>query len=423
MIYINAIKMLAACILLALLPGVVFAQAKDVVFLHYWSGPLAGGVKEMAESFNKSQSSIHLLAQEFEHESFKVGIKVMLGSERPPELFSYWAGARVRELADNGWIASVDSVWLDHDLESRFASVVTEACRYNGSFYGVPLTQHYVAVFYNKRIFEQHGLAPPVTWEEFLRLCEVLKANGVTPLALGARNRWPAQFWFDYLLLRTAGHRYRDQLMEGWASYQDSEVRHAFALWKELLDKGYFLPHPEVFDWSESAKQVRNGSAAMMLIGGWVIGLYEGQLGWKQGTDFDFFPFPEIDPEVAQVSVGPIDLVVASKSGSLESAMEAMAFLAGKAPQMAMSTGSGALAPNIGVPPAFYGPLQRRMLAIVHAAPYWAFNYDLAAPPDMAEAGLTAFLKFVEDPQKLDSLLHDLDQKARTVFPREPSDP
>lgn len=62
----------------------------------------------------------------------------------------------------------------------------------------------------------------------------------VTPIALGAKEKWPAQFWFDYLLLHTAGYEYRQQLMEGKISYTDVSVRKVFDLWAGLIDKGYF---------------------------------------------------------------------------------------------------------------------------------------------------------------------------------------
>ena len=48
-----------------------------------------------------------------------------------------------------------------------------------------------------------------------LRCATTLKAKGIAPIALGSKNRWPAQFWFDYLLLRTAGPDYRAKLMSG----------------------------------------------------------------------------------------------------------------------------------------------------------------------------------------------------------------
>ena len=56
------------------------------------------------------------------------------------------------------------------------------------------------------------------------------------PISLGSMNRWPAQFWFDYLLLRTAGPEYRAKLMAGEAAYTDPEVVRAMELWAELAN-------------------------------------------------------------------------------------------------------------------------------------------------------------------------------------------
>jgi multiple sugar transport system substrate-binding protein/raffinose/stachyose/melibiose transport system substrate-binding protein len=51
---------------------------------------------------------------------------------------------------------------------------------------------------------------------------------------LGSRERWPAQFWFDYLLLRTAGPKYRAELMAGEKSYTDPEVVRVMEMWKGI---------------------------------------------------------------------------------------------------------------------------------------------------------------------------------------------
>ena len=68
-------------------------------------------------------------------------------------------------------------------------------------------------MFYNKSVFSKAGInTMPRTWDEFLSLCAKLKSRGITPIALGSKNRWPAQFWFDYLILRTVGPDYRHNL-------------------------------------------------------------------------------------------------------------------------------------------------------------------------------------------------------------------
>lgn len=403
---------LVACLLLVLLCVLVRpvpAQEGDtVVFMHYWTGDLSGGIEEMATAFNMGNPDVRLKATGFEHESFKVGIRVMLDSGRPPDMFSYWAGARVQDLVDKGQLTPIDSVWEDADMDNRLTVAVARGCTYGESKYVLPVTQHYVAFFYNKDLFEKASVTPPKTWEQFHEACAALKESGVTPIALGSRDKWPAQFWFDYLLLRTAGPEYRDRLMRGLASYRDPEVEWAFVLWKELLDQGWFLEHSEAFGWAEAAKAVRMGKAAMTLMGTWAIGLFDGKLGWKQGEEYGFFPFPVVDPAIPDTALGPIDGIVVAAEGNRALALRALRLFSDPGPQKEMSLGSGALAPVTDVPIEVYGPIQQRILVQIRQSPFWAFNYDLATPPPVAEKGLDGLALFLDTPERLDDILSEL---------------
>ena len=84
-------------------------------------------------------------------------------------------------------------------------------------------------MFYNSALFEQVGAMVPTTWDELVDVAEKFKMAGIPAFALGSLDRWPAQFWFDMILLRTAGNDYREKLMNGDASYTDAEV--VRALW------------------------------------------------------------------------------------------------------------------------------------------------------------------------------------------------
>lgn len=395
------------------------ADHPALVFLHYWTGALSGGIEDMVSAYNAANPHNSVKATGFEHESFKVGINAMLDGGTPPDMFSYWAGAKVQALVDNDQLAPIDTAWDKAELDSVFPATVSEACTYNGKKYALPVTQHYVAFFYNVQVFNRLGLNPPRTWDQFIAVCDTLKEAGVTPIALGSRERWPAQFWFDYLLLRTAGPKYRARLMHGRASYEDPQVNKTMALWESMLKAGYFNPNANLLDWSEAAKQVYSGKAAMTLMGTWAIGLFEGQLGWKQQTDFDFFPFPVLSEGIQDTALGPIDVIVAARDGHPDEVKNAITYFSDPGPQMNMSKGSGALAPSLAIPPSFYSPMQGRILEIVRRADFWAFNYDLATPPAVAEAGLDAFKLFVEQPDKKYHIMLELNAEMRRHYKRQ----
>ena len=172
----------------------------------------------------------------------------------------------------------------------------------------MPFNYHYAGMFYNTKVLADAGMTKmPATWDEFLALCKTLKEKGIAPIALGSKNRWPAQFWFDYLLLRTAGPDYRAKLMSGEAKYTDPEVAEAMAMWKELFDAGYFVENANADDWTDAADKVTRGEAGMTLMGTWITGYWNGN-GLKPGEDYDFFEFPKIKDGVPNAAVGPVEV-------------------------------------------------------------------------------------------------------------------
>lgn len=386
---------------------------KKLVFLHYWSGDMSGGINEMVDSFNKKNPNYSIKAAGFDHETFKPSIKVMLEVGNPPDFFSYWAGAKTQDLVNKGYLAQIDDVWAKNDLSQKFGASITAACKYNGKIYALPVTQHYVAFFFNRSIFSKYNIAPPKKWDDFINICNQLKSKGITPIALGSREKWPAQFWFDYLLLRTAGPEFRQQLMIGEASYSDAKVHEAFNIWKNLINNKVFNSTPNALDWAEAAKMVYNGEAAMTLMGTWVSGLFESKLNWKQDTDYDFFTFPIIKDDIPEVAVGPIDCILIPAAKNSDAAKIAIGFFSEIEPQKAMSIGSGSIAPNSEVPEAFYTPMQARIRKAINRSAHWAFNYDLATPPEVAEIGLSSFSDFIANPEKMNEILAVTEKRAK----------
>ena len=265
----------------------------DVTISHYFTGEL--GLKafnEQAAAF-EAASGYTMKDSPVGHEDFKTDILVRAAGNSLPDVFSYWAGARVQFIADSNSLHPIDAMWDRAGLDDVVAkSVADSATMYNGKRYLVPFNYHYAGMFYNTKVLADAGVTEmPTDWDGFLALCETLKDAGIAPIALGSKNRWPAQFWFDYLLLRTAGPDYRAALMAGDASYDDPEVKAAMAMWKDLVDAGYFVENANADDWTDASDKVARGDAAMTLMGTWITGYWNG-LELVPGEDYDFFAVP-----------------------------------------------------------------------------------------------------------------------------------
>ncbi len=397
----------------------VTEPVKQIGFYHYYSGTLSGGLADMTNEVNQSQTQFHVKATALDHEAFKSMILTMLDKENPPELFSYWAGARVQHLVDQGKLTSIDDLWKNQELGKRFSpSIVKAACTYNNKKYLLPIDQHLVVFFYNTQLFEEYQLKPPQTWDEFLKVCQGLKQKNMTPIALGAKERWPAQFWLDYLLLRTQTTNYRKQLMAGEARYIDPEVKAVYQIWAGLLNNGYFNTNANDLDWAQATQMVASNKAAMTLMGSWAIPmLQESSAGSEGKKKFDFFAFPVMDNTVPKVALGPIDGIVLSKnSTNHEFSKRTLTYFASQEAQKKMSLGSGALSPSLEVPLSFYSEFKKRLKKEIQTSVAWAFNYDLATPPPIAELGMNSFHELIEFPDQHGKILENLDIEIRIAF-------
>jgi multiple sugar transport system substrate-binding protein/raffinose/stachyose/melibiose transport system substrate-binding protein len=403
-------------------PTAAVAAEEQVSVVHYFSDTL--GKETITGIFNEftKETGIPVIDNTTGHEDFKAQILVMLAGDNPPDAFSYWAGARVQFVVDSERLEPIDDMWDANKLGDVVpAALAAKATMYNGERYLIPFGYHYAGMFYNPKVMAQAGIAEfPKTWDEFLAMCQKLKDAGITPIALGSKNRWPAQFWFDYLLLRTAGPEYRQKLMDGQAAYTDPEVVKAMEMWKELVDKGYFVENANAYDWTDAADQVANGKAAMTLMGTWITGYWNGN-NLKPVDDYDFFPFPSIVEGVEDAVVGPVDgWVMAAGAKDKEATKKLLSYLVSNVDASSKwAVGQGALSPNVNADPSIYTPVMLKAAETVAAAPVFAFNYDLATTPPMAEGGLNMFAQFMDNPANYADYLEQTETVAVDVFKKQ----
>ncbi|MGL1891310.1 MAG: ABC transporter substrate-binding protein [Spirochaetaceae bacterium] len=384
-------------------------ERPSIQFLHYFTESLSSGIDKLADTVNSNQKEFNLIATPMDHEEFKISIRTQLESQYPPDLFTYWAGSRTKYLVEHGQISPISDLFKTLVDPSVFDKSVLDACSYNSEIYMLPITRHYVGFFYNKNLFNKYNIDPPQNWDGLLEVADILKNKGVAAFALGAKNRWPAQFWFDFIMLRTAGFTYREKLMNNGGKYNDPEVLKTMEIWKELLGKGFFGNNMLEDDWDDAVVKVSTGEVAMTLMGTWTIPVLERE-GQEPNVDYGFFRFPVIDPSIDIASLGPIDGVLLS-SGSKKHGLskEVLVAFTKAGAQESFNRDSGAIAPLVNVNDNIYNPIQLQIKEYISQSKNWAFNYDLAASPVVSEAGLDFFVDFLDNPEQYPELLESLE--------------
>lgn len=205
----------------------------------------------------------------------------------PPDLFQMNAHDLPAFVATNaGALEPLNDLFEREDLHQAVLPDILSNVSRDGSAYAMPVNIHREnTLFYNKVIFEQHGLTPPSTVAEFLELCDALKAAGVTPVAVSHQG-WILRILFNSLAMGSMGADAFAAFMTGEPA--DASLGAAIDVFENVLtnysNDDQARADPD-FGWTQAAEAVFNGEAAMFFHGDWAKGYYV-QLGWEPGVDF-----------------------------------------------------------------------------------------------------------------------------------------
>jgi glucose/mannose transport system substrate-binding protein len=172
-----------------------------------------------------------------------------------------------------------------------FPRDVLDLVTHRGRFYAVPLNVHRTnSLFYNARIFREQGLRPPSTLAELDSVAGILRSRGIVPLAMGYRSPWTlTMLAFEALLVGEAGPDYYRQFFAGRRSADDPELLRVLTHLTRMLS--YANDDAASLDWDGALDLMRNGGAAMAIMGDWAKGYLVNE-GCKVGEDFGQAPSP-----------------------------------------------------------------------------------------------------------------------------------
>lgn len=144
----------------------------------------------------------------------------------------------------------------------------------DGKAYAMPIDASYIAVFYNKDIFEKNSLSTPKTWKEFNDLCEKLKQSKIDPVALGNKDLWVTQL-IPYAIapsvIYSKNINFDQDMYDGKAKFNGPEWKKVMDMYGELNKKGYFNKGPLSTSYDQSLALFAQGKTAMTIMGTWAL--------------------------------------------------------------------------------------------------------------------------------------------------------
>jgi len=388
------------CCLLLLSVSSVFAggqkptaeKAKLVLWDVQTTGVLPGILDQTAADFMKANPGIEVEMVHIQNDPFKTKLKVAMGAGTPPDIFQSWGGGPLKEYIDSGTVATIDEV--KSTLLKTFIPASFDPVTFDGKTYGVSyggLTG--VFFFYRKDVFAQYGLNPPKTQKEFIAMGDKLKANGVIPITLANKTKWPGSFFYMYLADRYGGaDMFLDALYrKPGGSFEAPGYIQAGQALQDLVRRGFFPPGFNGMDedTGQSRMLIFSKKAGVHLMGNWFIGQAKSESP-ETFEQLDLFPFPSVEGGKGD----PTDLIGSPGqnyyciSAACQHKAEAMKFLTdaigGKA-YIDSLAGAGYVPPVKGASTMTTDPLMKKVAQAFEAAGHVQVYYDQFLPPAMGE--------------------------------------
>lgn len=277
----------------------------EPVTIEYFSGwnegePYVELFKEIIADFEAEHPNITVNASWNGRESL-TKLRPMLLAGNVPDITDHGAdelfGALIKEGLTYPLNDALDSNAYGQDVKWRdtFLGGQLELYSMGDEIHTIPFWLDTTGFYYDGRLFEEQGVTPPATWDEFLTLCDTLNDQGVPPLVQDGGIDFYNGYYYTHFVQRVMGTGAFNAAAgdKTGAAWDDPGYLQAAEMLQELVDRGCFIEGFEGYQWPAGQVDFVQGEGAMLLCSTWIPA--ETQDSAPEGFEYRFFPVPLVE--------------------------------------------------------------------------------------------------------------------------------
>lgn len=285
-----------------------------------WVPEMKPAMEKIGELFAKENPGVTIDFSIIPGDQYENITKTKLLANDGPDLFFIFA-SKVDELATNGLIGELSGESFFDRLLPGFQKRSAD-----GKLYALPVDYSAYGVFYNQDVFKNLNLAVPTTFAELLAAGETIKAAGIEPIALGAKDNWTLENMALPIYASMTKMKHPNaglDLYEKKMTYSDADFKRPFQAFAELQDKGLLNKGALGIDFQQAVSSLIEGKSAMIVTGSFVVGTASAL---DPNAQFGYFPFPADEGDPALFLNVDKSLVYNSKGKNVEIAKKFIDF-------------------------------------------------------------------------------------------------
>lgn len=255
----------------------------------------------MAE-FNESNDQIYL---NFTSPNDAVTImKTRFVREDYPDVVAIGGDASYADFVDSNILADMTEYPGMAQVQQAYQDIMKSVTYVPmDGIYGVPYIANAAGMLYNKDMFAEKGWDIPETWDEFIALCEEIKAEGeVLPLYLGFLDTWTILSPWNSILVDLVPQDHIRKVNAGEAKFADYYREPAEKLYQLLQ---YGEEGPFAYSYEDACTAFARGQSAMFPCGSFAVPQI---LSANPDMNVGLFAMPAADDPGDRLVVSGVDL-------------------------------------------------------------------------------------------------------------------
>jgi len=273
------------------------------VSMTFWHNATTGDGKafwdKTVADFEAANPNVTIKIQSIQNEDLDGKLQTALNSGDAPDVFLQRGGGKMAAMVKAGQLMDVTGSITDATKQVITAGSF-KAETIDGKIYAMPMGVLPGGFFYSKDLFARAGIAQtPTTLAEFQTDVDKLKAAGIAPIAVGAKDAWPAAFYYYFFALRECSSTTVTETAKSLAFNEPCWLKAGQDVQNFAATKPFnngFLTTSAQQGAGSSAGLLANHKVAMELMGAWDPGVIASLTpDQKPLPDLDWFPFPNIE--------------------------------------------------------------------------------------------------------------------------------
>jgi alpha-glucoside transport system substrate-binding protein len=385
------------------------------------SGPIGGSVSVVGSWSGAEEQAFLAMVHPFERD-FGVTVEYKgtrdlngllwesVAKDETPDVAGLPGPGQMAEFARHGSLkdlgATIDVAQYKADTVPTFIDLGTVDGKLVGVFIKASLKG---LVWYNPNNFT---LDSPTTWDDLQREANVARRGETrtwcVSLGSAATTGWPGTDWIEDIVLRQSGPAVYDDWVAGRIAWTSVEIKSAFEFYGGIIADAYGGPAGFVgTDFGDGGNGLFSTPPECIFHhqATFMTEFFESRAGARKG-EYDFFPFPVIDPRYANSITGGGDLFGMFNDTPQSRAL--MEYLLTPEAQAIWVAAGGALSVNTKVN-TYPDDISQRAAAILTSAERFRFDASDLMPEQMNDAFLQAVVDYTANPDQLDTILQSLD--------------